>query len=143
MNLHEYQSKQLFSDYGLPVTLGLTGTTVDEVVDACKTLGSDCWVIKTQVHAGGRGKAGGVRMVHSLDEAAEFARRWLGERLVSFQTDSHGQPVNRLLVEPCIEFERELYLSVLVDRSKRRLVFLASAEGGMDIEEVARLTPEK
>lgn len=143
MNLHEYQAKQLFADYGLPVTLGVTGTTVDEVVDACKSLGGKRWMTKVQVHTGGRGKAGGVRMVHSLDEAAEFARQWLGERLVTVQTDSLGQPVNRLLVEPCISFERELYLSVLVDRSRRRLVFLASAEGGMDIEEVARQTPER
>ena len=143
MNLHEYQAKQLFADHGLPVTLGLTGTTVDEVVDACRSLGGDCWVVKTQVHAGGRGKAGGVRKLDSLEDVTEFARHWLGERLVSFQTDSRGQPVNRLLVEPCIAFERELYLSVLVDRSSQRLMFLASAEGGMDIEEVARLTPEK
>lgn len=143
MNLHEYQAKQLFADYGLPVTLGMTGTTVDEVVHACQTLGGNCWVVKVQVHAGGRGKAGGVRMVHSIDEAAEFAREWLGERLISIQTDSKGQPVNRLLVEPYIEFSRELYLGVLVDRSTRRLIFLASAEGGVDIEEVARQTPEK
>lgn len=143
MNLHEYQAKQLFAAHGLPVTLGLTGTSVDEVIHACQTLGGSQWVIKAQVHAGGRGKAGGVRKVDSLDEAAEFARRWLGERLVSFQTDSHGQPVNRLLVEPCIDFERELYLSVLVDRSSQRLVCLASAAGGMDIEDVARCTPER
>ncbi len=143
MNLHEYQAKQLFAAHGLPVTLGLTGTSVDEVIHACQTLGGSQWVIKAQVHAGGRGKAGGVRKVDSLDEAAEFARRWLGERLVSFQTDSHGQPVNRLLVEPCIDFERELYLSVLVDRSSQRLVCLASAAGGMDIEDVARSMPER
>ncbi len=143
MNLHEYQAKQLFADYGLPVTLGLTGTTVDEVVDACKSLGGNCWVVKTQVHAGGRGKAGGVSKLDNLDDVTEFARRWLGERLVSFQTDSRGQPVNRLLVEPCIGFLRELYLSVLIDRSSQRLMFLASAEGGMDIEEVASKTPEK
>ena len=143
MNLHEYQSKQLFAEHGLPVTLGQTGTTVDEVIQACTSLGGDCWVIKAQVHAGGRGKAGGVRLVRSLEEAAEFARKWLGERLVSFQTDSTGQIVNRMLVEPCVEFERELYLSVLVDRSSHRLVFLASAAGGMDIEEVARQTPEQ
>ncbi len=143
MNLHEYQAKQLFAEYGLPVTLGLTGTTVDEITHACTTLGGDSWVVKAQVHAGGRGKAGGVCVVDSLDEAAEFARRWLGERLVSAQTDSKGQPVNRLLVEPCIAFERELYLSVLLDRSSQQLVFLASAAGGMDIEEVARIAPEQ
>ena len=143
MNLHEYQAKQLFAAQGLPVTLGLTGTSVDEVLHACKSLGGAQWVIKAQVHAGGRGKAGGVRKVDSLDEAAEFARRWLGERLVSLQTDGLGQPVNRLLVEPCISFERELYLSVLVDRSSQRITCLASAAGGMDIEEVAQQTPEK
>lgn len=143
MNLHEYQAKQLFADYGLPVLEGLTGTTVDEVIHACSTLGGNSWVIKAQVHAGGRGKAGGVRVVDNLDDAAEFARRWLGERLVSAQTDRHGQPVNRLLIEPCVAFERELYLSVLLDRSSRQLVFLASAAGGMDIEEVARLAPEQ
>lgn len=143
MNLHEYQAKQLFAAQGLPVSQGMTGTSVDEVLHACKNLGGAQWVIKTQVHAGGRGKAGGVRKVDSLDEAAEFARRWLGERLVSVQTDSQGQPVNRLLIEPCISIERELYLSVLVDRSSQRLMCLASAAGGMDIEDVASQTPEK
>lgn len=143
MNLHEYQAKQLFAAQGLPVSQGMTGTSVDEVLHACKSLGGAQWVIKAQVHAGGRGKAGGVRKVDSLDEAAEFARRWLGERLVSAQTDSQGQPVNRLLIEPCISIERELYLSVLVDRSSHRLMCLASAAGGMDIEEVASQTPEK
>lgn len=143
MNLHEYQAKKVFAEYGLPVARGVVATTVEEVTQACTTLGGDAWVVKTQVHAGGRGKAGGVKLVNSPADAAEFARQWLGERLVSYQTDSRGQPVNLLLVEPKVEFNRELYLSVLLDRSRQRLVFMACAEGGMDIEQVAREHPEK
>lgn len=143
MNLHEYQAKKVFAEYGLPVARGVVATTVEEVTQACATLGGDAWVVKTQVHAGGRGKAGGVKLVNSPADAAEFARQWLGERLVSYQTDSRGQPVNLLLVEPKVEFSRELYLSVLLDRSRQRLVFMACAEGGMDIEQVAREHPEK
>src|SRR5690554_1355771 len=109
MNIHEYQAKQLFAEYGLPVARGVVATTVEEVGQACSSLGGERWVIKTQVHAGGRGKAGGVQLVSSIVEAEDFARRWLGERLVTAQTDSLGQPVHSLLLEKCIEFSQELY----------------------------------
>lgn len=143
MNLHEYQAKKIFAEYGLPVARGIAATTVEEVTQACTSLGGDSWVVKAQVHAGGRGKAGGVKLVNNPGEAADFARQWLGERLVTYQSDSKGQPVNIILVEPRVEFVSELYLSVLLDRSKKRIIFMACAEGGMDIEEVARLQPEK
>lgn len=143
MNIHEYQAKQLFAEYGLPVARGVVATTVEEVGQACSSLGGERWVIKTQVHAGGRGKAGGVQLVSSIVEAEDFARRWLGERLVTAQTDSLGQPVHSLLLEKCIEFSQELYLSVVVDRSSQQIVFIASSAGGVDIEQVAEQQPDK
>jgi len=143
MNIHEYQAKQLFADYGLPVERGVVATRVDEVSQACTSLGGQCWVVKTQVHAGGRGKAGGVKLVHSIAEAEDFARQWLGERLVTYQSDAKGQPVHSILLEKCVEFTQELYLSVVVDRAQQKVVFIASAEGGVDIEQVAQKTPEK
>ncbi len=143
MNLHEYQSKQLLAEYGLPVSVGLAVETPRAAAEACDKLGGSSWVVKAQVHAGGRGKAGGVRVVHSKEEARAFAQQWLGQRMVTFQTDSQGQPVNKILVEPCTEIARELYLGAVIDRSSRRVVFMASTEGGVDIEKVARETPEK
>ncbi len=143
MNLHEYQGKQLFAEYGLPVSEGVAAETVQEAVDAIGTIGGDKWVVKAQVHAGGRGKAGGVELVSSKEEVEAFARKWLGNRLVTYQTDANGQPVSRILVESCTDIAQELYLGAVVDRSSRRIVFMASTEGGVEIEKVAEETPEK
>ncbi|SHM38702.1 ADP-forming succinate--CoA ligase subunit beta [Vreelandella subglaciescola] len=143
MNLHEYQGKQLFADYGLPVSKNFAVDTPEDTVDACKKIGGDMWVVKAQVHAGGRGKAGGVKLVKSTDEAKAFAEQWLGKNLVTFQTDADGQPVSRILVESCTDIASELYLGAVVDRTTRRVVFMASTEGGVEIEKVAEETPEK
>ncbi len=143
MNLHEYQSKQLFADYGLPVSTGFACDTPEEVAAKAKEIGGDKWVVKAQVHAGGRGKAGGVKLVDTPEDAAAFAKQWLGKQLVTFQTDEHGQPVSKILVETCTDIAKELYLSAVLDRASRRVVFMASTEGGVDIETVAEETPEK
>jgi succinyl-CoA synthetase beta subunit len=143
MNLHEYQSKQLFKEYGLPVSDGIACDTPEEAVAAAKKIGGSKWVVKAQVHAGGRGKAGGVKLVKTDEEIHAFAEKWLGQNLVTFQTDETGQPVNKILVETCTEIANELYLSAVVDRGSRRLVFMASTEGGVDIETVADETPGK
>jgi succinyl-CoA synthetase beta subunit len=143
MNLHEYQGKQLFAEYGLPVSKGYAVETPQEAVDAAGLIGGDMWVVKAQVHAGGRGKAGGVKLVKSKDEIREFASKWLGTNLVTYQTDANGQPVNKILVESCTDIADELYLGAVVDRSSRRIVFMASTEGGVEIEKVAHETPEK
>jgi len=143
MNLHEYQAKSLFADYGLPVSKGVAATTADQAVEAADLLGGDKWVVKAQVHAGGRGKAGGVKVVSNRDEIREFADKWLGNNLVTYQTDAKGQPVSRILVEECIDIKNELYLGAVIDRSSRRIVFMASTEGGVEIEKVAHETPEK
>lgn len=143
MNLHEYQAKKLFSSYNIPVPEGEAVRNVDEAVTAAKKLGGSRWVVKAQVHAGGRGKAGGVKIVSTIDAVEEAARSLLGTRLVTIQTDAHGQPVNELLIEMPSSIKRELYISAVVDRSMQRIVFMASTEGGMDIEEVAEKTPEK
>ncbi|MDT8428840.1 MAG: ADP-forming succinate--CoA ligase subunit beta [Pseudomonadales bacterium] len=143
MNLHEYQAKQLFAEYGLPVSKGFAVDTAEDAVAAADKLGGDKWVIKAQVHAGGRGKAGGVKLVTSKDEIKAFAERWLGKNLVTYQTDATGQPVSKILVETCTDIAQELYLGAVVDRSSRRIVFMASTEGGVEIEKVAHETPEK
>ena len=143
MNLHEYQGKQLFAEYGLPVSAGYAVDNPKEAAEACDKIGGTEWVVKAQVHAGGRGKAGGVKLVRSKDEARAFAQQWLGERLVTYQTDANGQPVSKILVEACTDIAKELYLGAVVDRSSRRIVFMASTEGGVDIEKVAHETPEK
>lgn len=143
MNLHEYQAKQLFAEYGLPVSEGVAAETVLEAVAAADVIGGDRWVVKAQVHAGGRGKAGGVKLVTSKAEIEEFSRHWLGRHLVTYQTDAGGQPVSRILVEPCSDIDQELYLGAVIDRSSRRIVFMASTEGGVEIEKVAEETPEK
>ena len=142
MNLHEYQAKQLFAEYGLPVPAGIACFSAQEAVDAATSLGQDKWVVKCQVHAGGRGKAGGVKVATSKDEVRAFAEQWIGKSLVTYQTDAKGQPVNRILVETCTGIAKELYLGAVVDRSSRRVVFMASTEGGMEIETVAHDTPE-
>jgi succinyl-CoA synthetase beta subunit len=143
MNLHEYQAKQLFAEYGLPVSKGIAVDTADEAVAAAKTIGGTRWVIKVQVHAGGRGKAGGVKLVSTEAEIREFADKHIGTNLVTFQTDEHGQPVSKIYIEDCTDIARELYLGAVIDRSSRRVVFMASTEGGVEIETVAEETPEK
>lgn len=143
MNLHEYQGKQLFAQYGLPVSTGYAVDTPEEAVAAAEKIGGDMWVVKAQVHAGGRGKAGGVKLVKTTAEVGEFAQKWLGQRLVTYQTDENGQPVSKILVESCTDIAEELYLGAVVDRSSRRIVFMASTEGGVEIEKVAEETPEK
>lgn len=143
MNLHEYQAKQLFAEYGLPVSKGVAGDTPQEIFDACGSLGGSLWVVKVQAHTGGRGKAGGVKLARTAGEARAFAEKWLGQRMVTHQTGPQGQVVSHILVEPGIEIDRELYLGAVIDRASQRIVFMATTEGGMDIEKVARETPEK
>jgi len=143
MNLHEYQAKELFREYGLPVSDGYAVSTAQEAVDAAGKIGGDRWVVKAQVHAGGRGKAGGVKLVSTKQEIEDFAHQWLGKNLVTYQTDANGQPVNKILVESCSDIDQELYLGAVVDRGSRRVVFMASTEGGVEIEKVAAETPEK
>jgi succinyl-CoA synthetase beta subunit len=143
MNLHEYQGKQLFAEYGLPVSQGIAAETVAEAVAAADVIGGDKWVVKAQVHAGGRGKAGGVKLVSSKAEIEAFSEQWLGKNLVTYQTDAKGQPVSRILVETCTDIDQELYLGAVVDRGTRRIIFMASTEGGVEIEKVAEETPEK
>jgi succinyl-CoA synthetase beta subunit len=143
MNLHEYQSKQLFAEYGIPVPQGVPANTPDEAVAAMESLGGDLWVVKAQVHAGGRGKAGGVKLARSADEVRQFATDMLDRQLVTHQSGPDGLPVNTVYVEAGSGIDRELYLSMLVDREVSKISFIASAAGGMDIEEVAEETPEK
>ena len=143
MNLHEYQAKQLFRELGIPVSRGIAVDTPEQAAQACLDLGGERWVIKTQVHAGGRGKAGGIKLVNTPDDAQQFASQWLGKRLVTQQTDAQGQPVNKILVEICTDFEQELYLGAVIDRASQQVVFMASTEGGVDIEKVAAEQPNK
>jgi succinyl-CoA synthetase beta subunit len=143
MNLHEYQGKALFAEYGLPVSKGFAAASVEEALSAADKIGGEKWVVKAQVHAGGRGKAGGVKLVSSKDQIAEFTRKILGTNLVTYQTDHRGQPVNKVLVESCTDIAKELYLGAVVDRGTRRVTFMASTEGGVEIEEVANHSPEK
>ena len=142
MNLHEYQAKQLFAEYGLPVSEGYACATPQEAAEAADKIGGNIWVVKCQVHAGGRGKAGGVKVAKSKDEIRAFAQHWLGKNLVTYQTDANGQPVTKILVESCTDIAKELYLGAVVDRGSRRVVFMASTEGGVDIEKIAHETPE-
>lgn len=142
MNLHEYQAKKLFSENGLPVPIGYACSTAQEASAAAAKIPVDKWVVKCQVHAGGRGKAGGVKLVDSKEAVEAFATQWLGKNLVTYQTDAKGQPVKQVLVEAVTEIDKELYLGVVVDRSSRRVMFMASTEGGVEIEKVAEETPE-
>ena len=143
MNLHEYQAKQLFADYGLPVCKGIVVDDAEKVADAIEDIGGKKWMVKVQVHAGGRGKAGGVKCVHDAEEARAFAQQWLGKNLITYQTDAKGQPVSKILVEACTAISQELYLGAVIDRSSCRIVFMASLEGGVEIEQVAAKRPEK
>ena len=143
MNLHEYQGKALFAEYNLPVSKGVVIFEPEEALKACRDIGGTKWVVKAQVHAGGRGKAGGVKLVDTPDDAINFARSWLGKKLVTYQTDTNGQLVNSILVEECTDIDQELYLSAVIDRDSQRIVFIGSSEGGVNIEEVAENTPDK
>lgn len=143
MNLHEYQAKQLFSGYGIPVPASVVVDNVDAVDSASSSLATTSWVVKAQVHAGGRGKAGGVKLVDNQAELANAVKNLLGSSLVTHQTTAKGQPVNQVLIECPCNIKHEFYLGALVDRASERIVFMASREGGMDIEEVAANTPEK
>lgn len=143
MNLHEYQAKQLLAKYGIPVPHGEVAWNVEEAVNIANGMHTKRWVVKAQVHAGGRGKAGGVKIVSTKDELATAAKGMLGTRLVTYQTDAHGQPVSQVLIEEPSDIARELYLGAVIDRSKQRIVFMASTEGGVDIEKIAHESPEK
>jgi len=143
MNLHEYQAKALLQKYGIPVPRGQVVAAANEVVAAASEINSSAWVVKAQVHAGGRGKAGGVKVVKSTTEAQNVATELLGKMLVTYQNAPDGQPVNQVLIEETLPIARELYLSMLVDRTLERVVVVASVAGGMDIEEIAHTSPEK
>lgn len=143
MNLHEYQAKALLRDYGIAVPTGEVADSVQQARAAAQRLGGDSWVVKAQIHAGGRGKAGGVKRVSTLAAVESLAEQLLGKNLVTIQSGPQGKPVHRLLIESPVQIQRELYLSVLVDRETERVVLIASSSGGMEIEEVARATPEK
>lgn len=143
MNLHEFQAKQLFQEYGIPVPEGYVVSSEDQVTDVLNKLGGNTWVTKTQVHAGGRGKAGGVMICKQQDEVHEFVSQWLGKTLVTYQSGAEGQPVNQMLIEHPCNIAEEFYLGMLLDRATSQIVFMASTAGGMDIEEVARTEPGK
>lgn len=143
MNLHEYQAKHLLRKYGVAVPASEVVWDPAGAVEAANKLGGDRWVVKAQVHAGGRGKAGGVKIVDNKDDLQTYVKELLGKRLVTFQTDEHGQPINQVLVEEPSDIARELYLGAVIDRASQGVVFMASTEGGMEIEEVAEKTPEK
>ena len=143
MNIHEYQGKQVLREYGVPVPRGEPAFSVEEAEKAANALGGSVWVVKAQIHAGGRGKAGGVKVVKSIDDVKKEAKRLLGSTLVTHQTGPAGKEVGRIYVEEGAAIEREFYLSLLVDRESARVAFVVSTEGGMNIEEVAAETPEK
>jgi len=143
LNLHEYQSKALFAEFGIPVPEGRVVSTPEEATEAAKKLGGELWVVKAQVHAGGRGRAGGIRLARSIEEVTQHAGSLLGERLVTHQSGNKGLPIDKVYVEMGSDIDRELYLSLLVDRAQERVVIVASVAGGMDIEEIAASTPQK
>lgn len=143
MNLHEYQAKRLFADFGLPVPKGVVIKASDEALNAAKTVGGDKWVVKAQVHAGGRGKAGGVKLVTGTEALLKAVHDLLGKHLVTYQSTEAGQPINELIIEEISAIDKELYLGAVLDRSSQRVVLMASTEGGVEIEEVAAKQPEK
>ncbi|HEX4045026.1 MAG TPA: ADP-forming succinate--CoA ligase subunit beta [Gammaproteobacteria bacterium] len=143
MNLHEYQAKQLLAQYDLPVSRGEVATTVEQALSIADKMGTSRWVVKAQVHAGGRGKAGGVKLVSSKEEVAQVVKALLGTHLVTYQTTAEGQPVNQVLIEEPCDIAKELYLGAVIDRATQRVTFMASTEGGVEIEKVAEKTPEK
>jgi succinyl-CoA synthetase beta subunit len=143
MKIHEYQAKEILKKYGVPVPKGQVAFTVDEAVRAAQSIGGSVWVVKAQIHAGGRGKGGGVKLARSLDEVRRFASEILGMTLVTHQTGPEGRVVRRLLIEQGMQIERELYLGITLDRATSRTVVMASTEGGVEIEKVAQESPEK
>src|SRR6516162_10257303 len=143
MNIHEYQAKAVLREFDVPVPRGIVAFSAAEAVTAAKELGGPVWVLKAQIHAGGRGKAGGVKVVRSLDDVGREAERLIGSTLVTHQTGPQGKEVHRLYIEEGSNIDREYYLSALVDRASGRVAFVASTEGGMEIEQVARTQPEK
>tara|TARA_B100001989_G_scaffold88254_1_gene61344 strand:+ start:2156 stop:3316 length:1161 start_codon:yes stop_codon:yes gene_type:complete len=143
LNLHEYQAKSLFRDYGLPVSKSEIIFSESDIDGAVSNLNVNKFVVKAQVHAGGRGKAGGVILTESIKEVREFCQKWLGKNMVTYQTDSKGQPVSCILLEECTDIERELYLGLVIDRSSKSIAVIASPDGGVDIESVAENNPEK
>ncbi len=143
MNLHEYQAKQLFTEYGIPILPGKVARNADEAIANARALGGSAWLVKAQVHAGGRGKAGGVKFVKSVEDVGAAAKALLGTRLVTKQSGPEGQPINCVLVDSAAQIAHEMYLGAVVDRASKRVTFMASRAGGMDIEEVAASTPEK
>lgn len=143
MKIHEYQGKDILRNFGVPVPRGIPAFTVQEAVEAAQKLGGPVWVVKAQIHAGGRGKGGGVKLARSIDEVKKLAGEILGMQLVTHQTDAAGQKVRRLLIEDGADIKKEYYVSAVTDRATQKVAFMASSEGGMDIEEVAHATPEK
>src|SRR3954468_22791606 len=143
MKIHEYQGKEILRKYGVPTPRGIACFSVDEAVQAAKTLGGKVWVVKAQIHAGGRGKGGGVKVAKSLEEVRKFSSSILGMQLKTHQTGPEGQKVRRLLIEEGADIRKELYVGMVVDRGSQRVALMASSEGGMDIEEVAAKTPQK
>jgi succinyl-CoA synthetase beta subunit len=143
VKIHEYQGKEIFRRFGVPVPRGIPAFSADEAVKAAQALPGPVWVVKAQIHAGGRGKVGGVKLARSVDEVRDVAGRMLGMQLVTHQTGPEGQKVGRLLIEEGADIRKELYVAMIVDRTSQRVVLMASSEGGMDIEEVAAKTPEK
>ena len=143
MKIHEYQGKEIFRKYGVPTPRGFPAFSVDEAVEAAKKLGGSVWVVKAQIHAGGRGKGGGVKVARSIEDVRDKAGQILGMQLKTHQTGPQGQKVRRLLVEEGADIKKELYVGMVVDRATQRVCLMASSEGGMDIEEVAEHTPEK
>ena len=143
MKIHEYQGKQILREFGVPVPRGIPAFTVDEAVHAAEQLGGPVWVVKAQIHAGGRGKGGGVKLARSVDEVRQISGQMLGMQLVTHQTGPEGQTVRRLLIEDGADIRKEYYAGLVIDRAAQKVVVMASSEGGMDVEEVAAKTPEK
>jgi len=143
MNFHEYQAKELFAQFGIPVPAGKIARTPEEAVEAARAIGGDFWVVKAQIHAGGRGKAGGVKLAKTLDQVREYAKGMLGTKMATYQSAGIALPIDTVLVTQATDIAKELYLSLLVDRSTKSITFITSSEGGVDIEQVAAETPEK
>src|SRR6478609_11940888 len=143
MKIHEYQGKEILRSFGVPVPRGIPAFTVQEAVEAAQKLGGPVWVVKAQIHAGGRGKGGGVKVAKSVEQVKELASQMLGMQLKTHQTGPNGQKVRRLYIEEGADIQKEYYVSVVTDRATQKVAFIASSEGGMDIEEVAHATPEK
>src|SRR4029453_811686 len=143
MKIHEYQGKEILRNFGVPVPRGIPAFTVQEAIEAAQKLGGPVWVVKAQIHAGGRGKGGGVKLARSIDDVKKLSEEILGMQLKTHQTGPEGQKVRRLLIEEGADIKKEYYVAVVTDRASQKVAFMASSEGGMDIEQVAHDTPEK